>query len=280
MGETLCGKKDGLVVPAVEYPEPVMDTGIRPKSKGDEEKLSTALHKLNDEDPSFKIVVDPALRQTVLFTQGSTQTEILNAKLKAKFGVEIEQFKPRIAYRETIKGKTEIQHRYKKQSGGRGQYGDVHLRIEPNPRGEGFTFVDEISGGVIPSKYIPSVQKGIVESMMEGGLSKSPVVDVKVAVFYGSYHAVDSSDMAFKVAALMAFRDGFMQCKPVLLEPIYNVEILVPEDFTTIQDAIDEALWVTCPAAAVRLPGWIRRVVTRKFGGRFRWLSCITIRSI
>ncbi len=232
MGETLCGKKDGLVVPAVEYPEPVMDTGIRPKSNGDEEKLSTALHKLNDEDPSFKIVVDPALRQTVLFTQGSTQTEILNAKLKAKFGVEIEQFKPRIAYRETIKGKTEIQHRYKKQSGGRGQYGDVHLRIEPNPRGEGFTFVDEISGGVIPSKYIPSVQKGIVESMMEGGLSKSPVVDVKVAVFYGSYHAVDSSDMAFKVAALMAFRDGFMQCKPVLLEPIYNVEILVPEDFT------------------------------------------------
>lgn len=232
MGETLGNKADNLVVPAVEYPEPVMDTGIRPRSKGDEEKLSTALHKLNDEDPSFKIVVDPALRQTVLFTQGSTQTEIINAKLKAKFGVEIEQFKPRIAYRETIKGKTEIQHRYKKQSGGRGQYGDVHLRIEPNARGVGFEFVDKISGGVIPGKYIPSVQKGVVEAMMEGGLSRSPVVDVKVAVFYGSYHAVDSSDIAFKIAALMAFRDGFMQCKPVLLEPIYNVEILVPEDFT------------------------------------------------
>jgi len=232
MGETLGNKGDDLVVPAVEYPEPVMDTGIRPKAKGDEEKLSTALHKLNDEDPSFKIIIDPALRQTVLFTQGSTQTEIINAKLKAKFGVEIEQFKPRIAYRETIKGKTEIQHRYKKQSGGRGQYGDVHLRIEPNPRGEGFTFLDEISGGVIPGKYIPSVEKGVVEAMQEGGLSKSPVVDVKVAVFYGSYHAVDSSDMAFKIAASMAFREGFMQCKPVLLEPIYNVEILIPDEFT------------------------------------------------
>jgi len=232
MGETLGNKGDDLVVPAVEYPEPVMDTGIRPKAKGDEEKLSTALHKLNDEDPSFKIIIDPALRQTVLFTQGSTQTEIINAKLKAKFGVEIEQFKPRIAYRETIKGKTEIQHRYKKQSGGRGQYGDVHLRIEPNPRGGGFTFLDEISGGVIPGKYIPSVEKGVVEAMQEGGLSKSPVVDVKVAVFYGSYHAVDSSDMAFKIAASMAFREGFMQCKPVLLEPIYNVEILIPDEFT------------------------------------------------
>jgi len=232
MGETLGTKGADLVVPPVEYPEPVMDTGIRPKSKGDEEKLSTSLHKLKDEDPSFKLTIDPALRQTVLFTQGSTQTEIITQKLKSKFGVEIEAFKPRIPYRETIKGKTEIQHRYKKQSGGRGQYGDVHLRIEPNPRGAGFTFIDDISGGVIPGKYIPSVEKGVIEALAEGGLSKSPVVDVKVAVFYGSYHAVDSSDMAFKIAASMAFKEGFMQCKPVLLEPIYNVEILVPEDFT------------------------------------------------
>ncbi|MCP4705612.1 MAG: elongation factor G, partial [candidate division Zixibacteria bacterium] len=215
MGETLGKKGDDLVVPPVDYPEPVLDTGIRPKAKGDEEKLSTALHRLNDEDPSFKVIIDPALRQTVLYTQGSTQTEILNAKLKAKFGVEIEAFKPRIAYRETIKGKTEIQNKYKKQSGGRGQYGDVHLRIEPNKRGGGFEFADEISGGVIPGKFIPSVEKGVVEALAEGGLSKSPVVDVKVAVFYGSYHAVDSSDMAFKIAALMGFRDGFMQCKPV-----------------------------------------------------------------
>ncbi len=232
MGETLGKKGDDLVVPPIDYPEPVMDTGIRPKSKGDEEKLSTSLHKLHDEDPSFKMVIDPELRQTVLFTQGSTQTEILNAKLKAKFGVEIDVFKPRIPYRETIKGKTEIQYKYKKQSGGRGQYGDVHLRIEPNPRGEGFTFANEISGGVIPSKFIPSIEKGLVEALLEGGLSKSPVVDVKVAVFYGSYHTVDSSDMAFKLAALMGFREGYLKCKPILLEPIYNVEIIVPEEFT------------------------------------------------
>jgi len=232
MGETLVTKGNDLIVPAVEYPEPVMDTGIRPRAKGDEEKLSTSLHKLQDEDPSFKLVIDPALRQTVLFTQGSTQTEIITQKLKSKFGVDIDTFKPRIAYRETIKGKTEIQHRYKKQSGGRGQYGDVHLRIEPNKRGAGFEFLDEITGGVIPGKFVPSVEKGVVEAMEEGGLSKSPVVDVKVALFFGSYHAVDSSDMAFKIAGSMAFKEGFLQCKPILLEPIYNVEIIVPDEFT------------------------------------------------
>ncbi|HDL02959.1 MAG TPA: elongation factor G [candidate division Zixibacteria bacterium] len=231
-GDTLAPKDTAMVVPDIDFPEPVMDVGIKPKAKGDEEKLSTGLQKLRDEDPTFNIVVDPALKQTVLFTQGSTHTEIILGKLHSRYGVEVETFKPRIAYRETIKGKTEIQHRYKKQSGGRGQYGDVHLRIEPNARGEGFVFADEIKGGVIPGKYIPSVEKGIIEAMESGGLSGSPVVDVKVAVFYGSYHAVDSSDMAFKIAASMAFKEGFMKCKPVLLEPISKVEILVPEDFT------------------------------------------------
>lgn len=231
-GDTLGPKDKRLIVPAVDFPEPVMDTGIKPKSKGDEEKLSTGLQKLRDEDPTFNIVIDPALKQTVLFTQGSTHTEIVLSKLHKKYGVEVDTFKPRIPYRETIKGKTEIQHRYKKQSGGRGQYGDVHLRIEPNGRGEGFVFLDEIKGGVIPGKYIPSVEKGVVEAMDAGGLAGSPVVDVRVAVFYGSYHAVDSSDMAFKIAGSMAFKEGFLQCKPVLLEPISKVEILVPEDFT------------------------------------------------
>ncbi|PKK81927.1 MAG: elongation factor G [candidate division Zixibacteria bacterium HGW-Zixibacteria-1] len=231
-GDTLAPKDKRLAVPAVEFPEPVMDVGIKPKSKGDEEKLSTGLQKLRDEDPTFSIVIDPALKQTVLFTQGSTHTEIVLSKLHKKYSVEVDTFKPRIPYRETIKGKTEIQHRYKKQSGGRGQYGDVHLRIEPVPRGEGFVFADEVKGGVIPGKYIPSVEKGVVEAMEAGGLAGSPVVDVRVAVFYGSYHAVDSSDMAFKIAASMAFKEGFLQCKPVLLEPISKVEILVPEDFT------------------------------------------------
>jgi elongation factor G len=153
-------------------------------------------------------------------------------KLTKRYNIEVDPFKPRIPYRETIKSKAEVQYRYKKQTGGRGQYGDVHLRLEPNPRGEGFDFVDEIKGGVIPSKFIPSVEKGVIEAMNDGGLSGSPVVDIKATVFYGSYHAVDSSDMAFKMAALMAFRDGFNKCQPVLLEPVHNVEVLVPEDFT------------------------------------------------
>lgn len=232
MGDTLGDKELRFVMPKVEFPEPVMDIGVKPRSKGDEEKLGTGLSKLRDEDPTFRLVIDPALRQTVMFTQGSTHTEILIEKLKRKFGVEVDLFKPRIPYRETIKTKVEIQHKYKKQSGGRGQYGDVHLRLEPNKRGAGFEFLDEITGGVIPGKYIPSVEKGVVEAMQEGGLSGSPVVDIKVAVFYGSYHEVDSSDMAFKIAASMAFKEGFLKCNPVLLEPIDIVEVLVPDDFT------------------------------------------------
>lgn len=232
MGDTLGDKELRFVMPKVEFPEPVMDIGVKPRSKGDEEKLGTGLSKLRDEDPTFRLVIDPALRQTVMFTQGSTHTEILIEKLKRKFGVEVDLFKPRIPYRETIKTKVEIQHKYKKQTGGRGQYGDVHLRLEPNKRGAGFEFLDEITGGVIPGKYIPSVEKGVVEAMLEGGLSGSPVVDIKVAVFYGSYHEVDSSDMAFKIAASMAFKEGFLKCNPVLLEPIDIVEVLVPDDFT------------------------------------------------
>ena len=231
-GHTMSLKNNPLVVPQMEFPEPVMDIGLKPKAKGDEEKMSTGLKKIRGEDPSFNLVIDPALRQTVLFAQGSSHTEIIMGKLKARYGVEVDLFKPRIPYRETIKGKTEVQHKYKKQSGGRGQYGDVHLRLEPNKRGDGFEFTNAIKGGVIPSKYIPSVEKGIVEAMHAGGLAGSPVVDVKAAVFYGSYHAVDSSDMAFKMASSMAFKSGFLQCNPVLLEPISKVEILVPEDFT------------------------------------------------
>ncbi len=232
MGDTLCQKNNVLLVPAIDYPEPVMDMGIRPKGKGDDEKMSVGLQKIGDEDSSFKLTIDPDLKQTVLFTQGSTHTEVIMNKLQKRYSVEVDLFRPRIPYRETIKTKAEIQYKYKKQSGGRGQYGDVHLRLEPSPRGDGFSFHDEVKGGVIPSKFIPSVEKGVVESMVEGGLAGSPVVDIKATVFYGSYHAVDSSDMAFKMAASFAFREGFLKCKPVLLEPISYVEVLVPEDFT------------------------------------------------
>jgi elongation factor G len=153
-------------------------------------------------------------------------------KLKQRFGVEADLVKPKVPYRETVRGKAEQQYRHKKQSGGRGQYGEVYIRIEPNERGAGFEFIDAITGGVIPSKYIPAVEKGVVESMQHGGLCRAPVVDVKVTLYFGSFHDVDSSDMAFKIAGSMAFKEGYMQAKPVILEPIYNLEILVPDDFT------------------------------------------------
>jgi len=231
-GNTLSSKGEAISIVPAEYPNPVMDVAIRSKSKGDEEKIASGLAKLREEDPTFKLVSDPALGQQVLYGLGPTHIEVLKEKLKDRFGVEVELVKPKIPYRETVKGRSEQQYRHKKQSGGRGQFGDVHIKIEPNTRGEGFEFIDEIKGGVIPSKFIPAVEKGIVESMQRGGLAGSQVVDVKVRLFYGSYHEVDSSDMAFKIAGLMAFREGFMQAKPVILEPIYNVEVTVPEDYT------------------------------------------------
>ena len=231
-GNTLAEKGFDVTVPPVEYPNPIMDVAIKSKTKGDEDKISTGLHKLAEEDPTFKLIPDPALKQQVLWGQGAAHIESITDKLSKRFGVEIELSKPKIPYRETIKGKAEQQYKHKKQSGGRGQYGDVHIRLEPNARGEGFEFVDEITGGVIPNKYIPAVEKGVVEQMDHGGLCGAPVVDVKVSLFFGSYHDVDSSDMAFKIAGSMAFKEAYMKANPVILEPIFKVEILVPEDFT------------------------------------------------
>ncbi len=232
IGNTLAESSNPVSVIPLEFPNPVMDVAIKAKSKGDEEKIANGLHKLMEEDPTFRLTADPALKQQVLYGQGSTQIEVLTDKLNKRFGVEVELVKPRIPYRETIRGKAEKQYRHKKQSGGRGQFGEVYLRLEPNVRGSGFEFLNEIKGGVIPSKFIPAVEKGIVEAMVNGGLAGAPVVDVKVALYFGSFHEVDSSDMAFKIAGLMAFREGFMDSKPVLLEPIFNVEVTVPDDFT------------------------------------------------
>jgi elongation factor G len=231
-GDTLCDGSLSVEVPKPSIPKPVMDLALHPKNKGDEEKLATGLHKLHEEDPTFNLVQDAALHQLVVFAQGPTQIEVLIEKLKKRFGVEVETRRPRIPFRETVTAKTEYSYKHKKQSGGRGQYGDVSIRIEPNVRGGGFEFLNEITGGVIPGKYIPAVEKGIVEQMVAGGLAGAPVVDVRVAIFYGSYHDVDSSDMAFKIAGLMAFKEGFMNCRPVLLEPIYSVEVIVPDEFT------------------------------------------------
>ena len=205
---------------------------IRPRSKGDEEKMGMGLNKINETDPTFKMVQDPSLKQTLLFGQGDAQIDLLVRRLKSRFGVEVELDKPQIPYRETVRSKAEVQGKYKKQSGGRGQYGDCWLRIEPLPRGGGFEFADEVKGGVIPNKFIPSVEKGVIEAMQEGGLCGSPVVDTKVTVYFGSYHTVDSSDMAFKVAASIGFKEGYLKSSPVILEPIYNIEVIVPDDYT------------------------------------------------
>ncbi len=231
-GDTLCEKKSPVVLDPVAFPDPIFEMAARAKSKGDEDKMATGLSRLHEEDPTFSHKVFSDLRQTILYGQGEMHLDVMISKLKKRFGVEIELEKPRIPYRETIKGKAEIQAKYRKQTGGRGQYGDVHIRLKPLPRGGNFEFVNSIVGGVIPSKFIPSVEKGIIEAMREGGLSRHPVVDVQVELFYGSYHNVDSSDIAFKVAGSMAFKDAFLKSNPTLLEPIYEIEAKVPDECT------------------------------------------------
>lgn len=230
-GNTLASPKREVKFDEIQFPMPVMREAITPKTKGDEEKMAAGLNRLHEEDPSFRVEVDPEIKQTLLHGQGEMQIDVLMARLKRKFGVEIERHEPRIPYRETIRGKAEVQYKHKKQSGGRGQYGDVHIRLSPLPRGGGFEFVDAIVGGVIPGKFIPSVEKGIAEVMVDGGQAGNQIIDVKVELFFGSYHTVDSSDMAFKIAGSQAFKDAFLKSTPILLEPIYHVEVVVPEDY-------------------------------------------------
>lgn len=230
-GDTLCAKGKKIVFPKIDFPEPRIREAIRPKAKGDEDKIAQGLHTLHEEDPTFVYTNDAELRQTIISGQGEMHLATILNRLKNRFGVEVEEEVPRIPYRETIKSKAETQGKFKKQSGGRGQYGDCHLRLEPRARGEGFEFVDAIVGGVIPGKFIPAVEKGVIETMAKGVLAGYPVVDVKVAVFDGSYHNVDSSEMAFKVAASMAFKKAFEQAKPAILEPIYTIEVRVPDEY-------------------------------------------------
>lgn len=230
-GDTLCDKKAPILLPKIEFPKPVINLSVTARKKDDEEKMAVGLTRLHEEDPTFYMTVDGEVHQNIIFGQGELHLEVVVGRLKRKFGIEVELGKPKIPYREAIKGKAEVQGKHKKQSGGRGQYGDVWLRIEPLKRGTGFEFVDDVVGGVVPSKYIPSVEKGVVEALHEGGLAGYPVVDVRVTIYDGSYHTVDSSDIAFKIAGSLAFKTGFMQCRPVLLEPIYNVEVLVPSEY-------------------------------------------------
>ncbi len=230
-GDTLSIDSAPFVLPNIELPAPALSYAIVPKSKGDEEKVSAALSRLMEEDPSMKTSREEETRESIISGMGQLHLEVTVERLKEKFGVEVDMKVPKVPYKETIKGSTKLQSRYKKQSGGRGQYGDIWLEIEPLSRGSDFEFANKIVGGVVPRQYIPAVEKGVREAMTEGVLAGYPVTDLKVTLYDGSYHAVDSSEMAFKIAASMGFKKGFMDARPVLLEPIVNLNIAVPEDF-------------------------------------------------
>ncbi len=233
VNDTLGAKDARAIVKPIEFSEPLHTVAVVPTSRGDEEKVASGFSRLQDLDPTFRVTVDSALRQTLISGMGDQHLDVMAERLKGRNKVEIETKRPRIPYRETIQGQVEdIQGKYKKQTGGRGQYGDVHLKLEPQPRGEGFEFVDAIVGGVIPSKFIPAVEKGVRETMDRGVLIGYPVVDVKVTLHFGSYHDVDSSENAFKMAGSMAFREGFVKAQPVLLEPIMKLTIISPEEYT------------------------------------------------
>ncbi|MFH1454197.1 MAG: elongation factor G [Armatimonadota bacterium] len=229
--DTLCAKDKPIIYPKIEFPEPVLHMAVFPKSRADEDKLGSALSKLSEEDPTFICVRNIETKENIIKGMGDLHIDINMDKLKRKFGVEVELATPKVAYKETIKGKAKAEGKYKKQSGGRGQYGHVWLEIEPLSREKEFEFVDKIVGGVVPKNYIPSVEKGVKEAMSDGILSIYPMVGVKVTLYDGSYHTVDSSDMAFKIAAAMGLRKAVDSASPVLLEPIYNLELLVPDSY-------------------------------------------------
>jgi len=231
-GETLCDLDSHVTLERMEFPEPVISQAVEPKSKGDQERMGLALSRLAAEDPSFRVRTDEESGQTIISGMGELHLEILVDRMKREFNVEANVGKPQVAYRETIR-KTceEIEGKFVKQSGGRGQYGHVVLKLEPLPPGSGYEFVDAIKGGVVPREYIPAVDKGIQETLPAGVLAGYPVVDVKVTLFFGSYHDVDSNENAFKMAASMAFKDGMRKASPVLLEPMMAVEVETPEDY-------------------------------------------------
>jgi len=230
-GDTLCDENNPIVLESIEFPEPVISIAVEPKTKNDQEKLSLSLQKLAEEDPSFRVRTDEETGQTIISGMGELHLEIIVDRLKREFKVEVNVGKPQVAFRETIKGKAQAEGKYIKQTGGRGQYGHVLIEIEPLGRGKGFEFVDKIVGGKIPKEYIPAVQKGIEEALLKGVSFGYPMVDVKVSLYDGSYHEVDSSEMAFKIAGSMAFKDAAEKAGVELLEPIMSIEIITPEEY-------------------------------------------------
>lgn len=230
-GDTLCMEKAPIIFENVKVPNPIMSFAIEPKTRGDEDKIASSIHRLTEEDPTIVFTRNVETKEMILSGMGQVHIEVNIEKMKRKFGVEVNLNTPKVPYKETIKGKTNVQGKYKKQSGGRGQFGDCWIDIEPLPRGGGFIFEDKIVGGVIPGQYRPAVEKGIVEAAAKGVIAGYPVVDFKVALTFGSYHTVDSSEMAFKIAGSMAFQKGVEQCQPILLEPIVNISIEVPDEY-------------------------------------------------
>ncbi len=230
-GDTLCDSKSKVVIEPMEFPKTLIDMAIYAKSKGEAEKMGNALNSIVRQDPTLHFGLNKETKESIISGMGNLQIEVIVSKLKKKYGLNVELRKPRVPYKETIHGKSEVQGKYKKQSGGRGQYGDVWLKVEPLERGKGFEFVNKIVGGAIPRNYIPAVEKGVKATMEEGILAGCHVVDVKAILFDGSYHDVDSSDMAFKIAGSMAFRKAVNDAKPCILEPIMTVSVYIPEEF-------------------------------------------------
>jgi elongation factor G len=230
-GDTLCDPEQVITLEKMVFPEPVISVAVEPKTKADQEKMGMALQRLAKEDPSFRVSTDQESGQTIIAGMGELHLDIIVDRMKREFKVEANVGKPQVAYRETIRGKVEQQGKFVRQSGGRGQYGDIWLRLEPQQAGKGYEFVNGIVGGAVPREYIPAVDKGIKEVLETGVLAGYPIVDVKVTAFDGSYHDVDSSEMAFKIAGSIGFKEGFMKAKPVLLEPIMKVEVVTPEDY-------------------------------------------------
>ena len=230
-GDLLADKGKGVSVAPIKFPEPVISYAIEPKSRGDEEKISTSMHRLQEEDPSIGYSRDPQTKELLLAGQGQLHIEVTVAKLKRRFGVEVLLKPPRIPYRETITAATEAHGRHKKQTGGHGQFGDCKVKFEPLPRGSDFEFVDDIFGGSIPRQFVPAIEKGLQEARVRGFLAGYPMVDFRATVFDGSYHQVDSSEMSFKMAASLAFKDGMSRARPTILEPIMEVEVYAPSDY-------------------------------------------------
>lgn len=229
---TLATKNLSVIINPIQFPDAVIRSAILPKAKGDEDKIASGLHSLHEEDPSFFVSFDPEISQTIISGQGELQLSLAVKRLKERYKVDVDLVEPKIPYRETIKGRADdVEYKHKKQSGGRGQYGHVHFKMEPLPRGTGFEFVNAIVGGVVPGRFIPAVEKGIIEIMSRGVLSGNQVVDIRTTLHFGSYHDVDSDEMSFKIAGSQCFKKGFLECRPCLLEPIYEVEVKVPDEY-------------------------------------------------